>query len=180
MRPLDDTRARRRQDRESGQAVVEFVLVLIPLLVLVGGVIQLGIGIANWHDLNRIANEGARFAATNGWPGCAASQLTCTANPANCQPPPPTASDGRSLVNYLRCEAADAGVRLTTDPVICNPEGTGVGEPVTVKLTSRINFLSMEQGPPSNPNKMRRAQWAGVTLAGVQPCASVHRPPSTR
>ena len=88
VRPLDDTRARRRQDRESGQAMVEFVLVLFPLLVLVGGVIQLGIGIANWHDLNRIANEGARFAATNEWPGCAASQQTCTANPLDCQPRP--------------------------------------------------------------------------------------------
>ena len=165
-RPGDTCGARRRQDRESGQALVEFVLVLFPLVILVGGVIQLGIGIANWHDLNRIANEGARFAATNAWPGCAASQLTCTLDPLDCQPPPPTDPVGRSLDNYLRCEARDAGVHLTMDPVICNPAGAGVGEPVTVKLTSRINFLSLEQGNPSTPNKMRHAQWAGVTLDG--------------
>ena len=28
--------------------------------------------------------------------------------------------------------------------MICNPEGTGVGEPVTVKLRSHINFLSLD------------------------------------
>jgi Flp pilus assembly protein TadG len=143
VRPLDDTRARRRQDRERGQAVVEFVLVLFPLVVLVGGIIQLGIGIANWHDLNRIANEGARFAATNQWPDCAAADLTCTLDPA-CDAAP-AALRQRSLVNYLRCEAEDAGVGLTTDPVICNPEGTGTGQPVTVRLTSRFNFLSMDE-----------------------------------
>lgn len=159
MKSLDDTRARRRQDRERGQAMVEFVLVLFPLVVLVGGIIQLGIGIANWHDLNRIANEGARFAATDAWPGCAASQLTCTQDPVDCQPPPATDPDGRSLVNYLRCEAEDAGVGLTTDPVICNPEGTGSGEPVKVKLTSRINFLSLDQSGD-------KIHWAGVTLRG--------------
>ncbi len=49
--------------------MVEFALILFPLIVLVGGVIQLGTGIANWHDLNRIANEGARFAAVDEWPG---------------------------------------------------------------------------------------------------------------
>ena len=37
VRRLDDTRARRRQDRESGQAMVEFALILFPLLILVGG-----------------------------------------------------------------------------------------------------------------------------------------------
>jgi Flp pilus assembly protein TadG len=159
VRPLDHTRLLRRQDRERGQAMVEFVLVLFPLVVLVGGIIQLGVGIANWHDLNRIANEGARFAATNEWPGCANSQLTCTRDPVNCQPPPSTDTDGRSLVNYLRCEAEDAGVALTTDPVICNPEGTGSGEPVTVKLASRINFLSLDQ-------RGDKVHWAGVGLHG--------------
>ena len=157
MKSLDDTRARRRQDRESGQAMVEFVLVLFPLLVLVGGIIQLGIGIANWHDLNRIANEGARFAATNQWPDCGAAEVTCTLNPA-CDAAP-AALRQRSLVNYLRCEAEAAGVGLTTAPVICNPEGTGTGQPVTIKLTSRINFLSLDQ----SDNKIN---WAGVTLRG--------------
>ena len=74
--------------------------------------------------------------------------------------PAPAALRRRSLVNYLRCEAEDAGVGLTTDPVICNPEGTGVGEPVTVKLRSHINFLSLDD------SDLNVVQWAGVNLRG--------------
>ena len=45
VRFRDWTAARRhRQDPESGQAMVEFALILIPLLILVVGIIQFGIG----------------------------------------------------------------------------------------------------------------------------------------
>ena len=50
MRPHDDIRARRRKDRESGQAMVEFALILLPLLLLVAGIIQFGIGLNYWLD----------------------------------------------------------------------------------------------------------------------------------
>ena len=66
MTPHDDIRARRRQDRESGQAMVEFALILFPLLLLVAGIIQFGIGLNYWLDMKRIANQGARWAAVNG------------------------------------------------------------------------------------------------------------------
>ena len=150
--------APRFRDRESGQAMVEFILVLLPLVVFVGGIIQLGIGIANWHDLNRIANEGARFAATEEWPGCPASTgtpTTCNGNPA-CTAAP-AALVGRSLVNYLRCEAIDAGLPASVTPVICGPN-TLIGSPITVKLESRTNFLSLDG------NDRGKISWAGVTL----------------
>ena len=53
---------RRRKDGERGQAMVEFALILFPLLILVAGIIQFGIGLNYWLDANRIANQGARFA----------------------------------------------------------------------------------------------------------------------
>ena len=53
-----------------GQATVEFALILIPLLILVVGIIQFGIGLNFWLDEQRIANQGARFAVVNAWPGC--------------------------------------------------------------------------------------------------------------
>ena len=43
-------RARRRHD-ESGQAMVEFALILFPLLILVAGIIQFGIGLNYWLDM---------------------------------------------------------------------------------------------------------------------------------
>ncbi len=59
---------RRRQNPESGQATTEFALILFPLLVLVGGIIYFGIGLNYWLDMQRIANQGARWAAVNNWP----------------------------------------------------------------------------------------------------------------
>ena len=64
---------RRRQRRsarhsESGQATTEFALILIPLLIVVGGIIYFGIGLNYWLDMNRVANQGARWAAVNNWP----------------------------------------------------------------------------------------------------------------
>ena len=71
VRLRDLTAARRhRQDPESGQAMVEFALILIPLLILVVGIIQFGIGLNFWLDQQRIANQGARWAVVNAWPGC--------------------------------------------------------------------------------------------------------------
>ena len=55
----------RRDDRESGQAMVEFALILFPLLLIVAGIIQFGIALNYWLDMQRIANQGARWAAVN-------------------------------------------------------------------------------------------------------------------
>ena len=50
------------RNSESGQAMVEFALILVPLLILVVGIIQFGIGLNYWLDMNRVANQGARWA----------------------------------------------------------------------------------------------------------------------
>jgi hypothetical protein len=138
--------------------MVEFALVLVPLIIFVGGAIQLGIGIANWHDLNRIANEGARYAAINEWPNCPPVAQPCTSNPTlpggapNC-----TTATGWSLAHFLRCEATDAGLRGVV-PLICRPGSTAtIGDPITVRLTRRINFLS---------SASQRVTRLGVTLRG--------------
>jgi hypothetical protein len=156
--------------------MVEFVLVLLPLVVFVGGVIQLGIGIANWHDLNRIANEGARYAAINEWPNCPPGSQPCTGNPTlsggrpNCTP-----ALGWSLTHYLKCEAVAAGLPAIT-PVICRPSATGaIGDPVRVRLAYRINFLSSDSSDVNRPHK---ASWLGVNLRG-EATMRIERTPST-
>ena len=63
----------RRVRREEGQAVVEFALILFPLLLLVVGIIQFGIAISFWQDQQRLAAQGARVAIVN----CAAASW-CT------------------------------------------------------------------------------------------------------
>ena len=73
-------------DRESGQAMVEFALILFPLLLLVAGIIQFGIGLNYWLDMQRIANQGARWAAVNNWPpDCPRGSASCTGIDIRCR-----------------------------------------------------------------------------------------------
>ena len=68
-------------DRESGQSTVEFALILFPLLLLVAGIIQFGIALNYWLDMQRVANQGARWAAVNNWPpDCPRGSSSCTSS----------------------------------------------------------------------------------------------------
>ena len=74
-------RDRYARDRESGQATVEFALILVPLLIIVAGIIYFGIGLNYWLDMNKVANQGARWAAVNNWPPqCDRTQTSCTSS----------------------------------------------------------------------------------------------------
>ena len=53
---------RAERSRERGQALVEFALIVPLFLIIVVGIIQFGVGLNYWLDLNRIANQGARWA----------------------------------------------------------------------------------------------------------------------
>jgi Flp pilus assembly protein TadG len=142
------TAARRhRQDRESGQATTEFALILIPLLILVIGVIQFGIGLNFWIDEQRVANQGARWAVVNTWPGCPrnASSDTCTATPA-CT----AAQTNTSLANYIKCQTISRGLRNTAVVSVCYPDDSdpttligAVGTPVRVAVDARFGFVPL-------------------------------------
>lgn len=56
---------RRRDHRESGAAVVDFVLVLVLLIPLVLGILQVGLVMLVRNTLAAAASEGARYAATS-------------------------------------------------------------------------------------------------------------------
>jgi Flp pilus assembly protein TadG len=140
------TAARRhRRDPESGQSTVEFALILFPFLILVGGIIFFGIGLNYWLDMNRLANQGARFAAVNNWPAqCPRSTqvgYTCNSTPPTCAATLAAGSKA-TLQNVLRCSA-----RNNPTVTICYPGETSAtvqsGDPVRVKLTAPYNFWFM-------------------------------------
>lgn len=56
----------RNEKKESGQALVEFALVLIPLLILIFGAIEFGRIFHATHVITSAAREGARAAAVHG------------------------------------------------------------------------------------------------------------------
>jgi len=128
--PID---ARRRQNPESGQAIVEFAIILLPLLLLVTGIIQFGIGLNFWLDMNRIANQGARWAAVNCGPG-SVEAVVCTP----------------SLETYLEQQTLSKG--NNPDATICFESKSGqssggaiatVGDPVTVRLTQPFKLVPL-------------------------------------
>ena len=145
-RPSHILGAPRRQSRERGQATVEFALILFPLLILVVGIIQFGIGLSYWLDMNRLANQGARWAVVNGWPNCPRTQGTaCNAT---------TVGPSNSLNVYLRQEALTGGLQSSVSATVCYPtDGDtstplgAVGTPVRVQLDSPYGFrLIMKLG----------------------------------
>src|SRR5262245_33729300 len=74
-------RYRRLRGDERGQATTEFALILLPLLALVGGIIYFGIGLNYWLDMNRVPNQGSRWAAVNSWPPqCVRGTATCNSS----------------------------------------------------------------------------------------------------
>jgi len=111
--------------------MVEFALILFPLLTIVAGIIWFGIGLNYWLDMQRIANQGARWAAVN----CGqASSTPTTFNP--CDP---------SLAQTLEDEALTAGLQDAVCVEISFPAGTDVGEPVKVRLEAPFTFFWIDR-----------------------------------
>jgi hypothetical protein len=147
VRPRASSAARHpRQAPESGQATTEFALILLPLLLIVAGIIQFGIALNYWLDMQRVANQGARWAAVDNWPPeCAVDAPgPCTNTPA-CDAP------GRTnvlLQNTLKCQALTQGLQKSVTVEICYPAnslGTGnteiAGNPVRVRLDQPFDLL---------------------------------------
>jgi hypothetical protein len=121
---------RRLQSRkvcgESGQALVEFALVLPLLLLLLFGLVDFGKAFNYWIDETHLANEGARWAAVNKNPG------------------------GSSLQAYIQSqgdspELRNGGTSWVPSPAsvyICFPSGTSnVGDPVRVIVSAGYNWM---------------------------------------
>jgi TadE-like protein len=119
---------RHRQDSESGQATTEFALILFPLLLIVVGIIQFGIGLNYWFDMQRIANQGARWAAVNNWPpDCPYGSSSCTG--------------ANTLQETLKRQVLTAGLKGVIVVQVCYPSTTKEpGDPVKVHIEAPYKF----------------------------------------
>ena len=115
-----------REQRERGQTVVEFALILFPLLLLVVGIVQFGIAISFWQDEQRLAASGARVAIVN----CKAAGW-CT----------PT------LADYLETQPLSQGNKPTAN--VCFLSKTGddgvatVGDAIRVRLEAPFELVPL-------------------------------------
>ena len=113
--------------------MVEFVLISPLLFLLVGGVIQFALALNYWLDLQRIANQGARWAVVARYPiDTPPYAPTCSAANAPCAPDLPAA---------LTAQAQSGGLHPKVS--ICFPsEGvSSVGEPVRVRLEADFSLI---------------------------------------
>jgi hypothetical protein len=109
--------------------MVEFVLISPLLFLLVGGIVQLALALNYWMDMQRIANQGARWAVVARYP--LPDGTTCTTSRASCEP---------SLQDSLAAQAESQS--LNPQVSICFPSGSSnVGDPVKVRLQSHFTFV---------------------------------------
>lgn len=137
VRARDLIGMRRRQDSEIGQATTEFALILFPLLIIVGGILWFGIGLSYWLDMQRVANQGARWAAVNNWPpDCPRG----TKNPANGGP---GCLGSNTLQETLRRQILTSGLQSATTIEVCYPDlgSKTPGSPVKVHMEAPFTFV---------------------------------------
>ena len=112
---------------EVGAVLVEFALVLTPLLLIIFGFLQFGIAMNAKIDATHLTAEGARYIAVNQNPGLSETPAT-------------------SMQNYIRSRADTEYLKLAT---VCveyptNPETSTsgkVGDPVRVTLARTYSIV---------------------------------------
>jgi hypothetical protein len=147
---------RTRLARESGQAVVEFAMVVPILCVLVLVLVDFGKGMNYWLDLNHVASEGARKAAVNRFPTAVEYQTYLL---------------DRLETTELRAGGTDS-IPTAATVAICLPEGGDVGDPVTVQISvgyQWIPFIDSTDWQIRGTATMRLEQKA--SFSGVGTCA---------
>jgi Flp pilus assembly protein TadG len=113
---------RRTTRAEEGQALVEFALVLVPMLLVLFGIVQFGLAMNSTNDETHLANEIARYAVVN-------------ENPTEGKETLQQWGKKQAYTNYTNA--------LNTEGKVCVsfPNGTEIGSPVKVEVTSTTNWL---------------------------------------
>ncbi len=114
-----------RPSRESGQAVVEFAMVVPLLCVLVLVLVDFGKGMNYWLDLNHVSSEVARKAAVNTFPTAGEYQTYALA---------------KLETTELKAGGTDS-IPTAASVAICLPEGGDVGDPVTVQISVAYHWI---------------------------------------
>jgi TadE-like protein len=117
--------ARGRLRSERGQGVVEFAMVVPLLCVLVLVIVDFAKAMNYWLDLNHVASEGARKAAVNTFPTSGEYQ---------------TYLRDRLETGELRNGGTDS-IPAGATIAICLPEGSDVGDPVTVQVAVEYQWI---------------------------------------
>jgi TadE-like protein len=111
--------------------MVEFALIAPLFLLIVAGIIQFGLALNYWIDMQRIANQGARWAVVARYPKNDGSGAMCTSS-SLCSSP-------YRLQDILFEQAISDGLK----PLVCiNYDGDPtVGSPLKVTLSTNFTLV---------------------------------------
>lgn len=118
--------------KEDGAVLVEFALVLFPLLLMLLGMLQFGIMLNAKIDQTHLASSGARYAAVNQNPGASDATL-----------PAPT------LQEYIKAQGDTGDLRANAEVCVDYPpnaeSGTSglPGDPVKVAMSYTYDLLPL-------------------------------------
>ena len=107
---------------ESGQALVEFALVLPIIIVILFGIVVFGVALNDWIDETQLASEAARFAAVDSEHGT--GEL-----------------NQEKFLKWIQSQG-DSGEVQNAKPELCAEHST-VGSYVRVKLESKYKWLGL-------------------------------------
>ena len=154
--------------QERGTAMVEMALVLPILLFLALAIVDFGRAINYWNDTNQIAADTARFASVGNNPGAAfGTPLTFKQWAAK-------QADTPELELGDQSGETNVGHKSTLGPLVvkvCAPNGTTVGNPVVVKVSTQFNLLPILNRNPgissSDPQVLQpRAGFGTLGITG--------------
>ncbi|MBA3375165.1 MAG: pilus assembly protein [Actinobacteria bacterium] len=131
----------RRRGRERGQALVEFALIMPLFVLLLMGIIQFGLALNFWLDMQRLANQGARWAVVNQWPADPDGGGPKLGMSEPCLSDPKVTCT-QTLQAYLKAERISGGLQPCVN--ITFPNVTkAIGDPVMVEVKAPLRFLKM-------------------------------------
>jgi Flp pilus assembly protein TadG len=130
--------------RESGQALVEFALVLPVLMLLVMGIVDFGFAFNQWNTAQNAAREGARMAAVNSNVPTIKGRAEVTGSTINLQPSDISLSCNRPSINNTFTDCT-FGLKETSCPT--GPCGGGKwqeleGDIVQVTVNHAYKFVT--------------------------------------
>jgi TadE-like protein len=151
---VDPTPGNRRRSRmtraiellraDDGTSLVEFALVLLPVLLVVLGILWLGRALNYSSDETHLANEAARFVAVNTNPGCPGGTGCTTSQLSSWVLSQIDSTELKSSVpNSSVTQPAQVAVCFPTNPAT----GTSgqIGDPVEVQIRSKFQWLPIFQ-----------------------------------
>jgi Flp pilus assembly protein TadG len=128
----------RRRDRRGGQALVEFSLALIPFLLILMGIVDLGRGIYMGNGVNQAAREIARVTAVH-----LCNTASCTLG--NSAETLSTIATQKRLIPNLGSSASTITITCTTvsDAAYTSPYGEACDSGQYIRVTVSVPYAAL-------------------------------------